>query len=189
MSLAGTQTRSLSQTQPIALNAVLVLSGALALAVASKLVIPVGPVPITAQTLAVLAIGGAMGSRRGLAAVALFLAAGSAGAPLFAFGGGPLYLVTSPTGGYLLGFLPAAYLMGRLVESGFARGLGRIAAAGILATIAIYALGLLRLSLFGVEDALSVGLYPFIPGELAKIAVASLALWGYGSLNRRSLNE
>ncbi len=149
-------------------------------ALAARLTIrlPFSPVPITGQTLAVLLVGAALGSRRGVLSLLLYLGEGLAGLPVFAGGGaGPAHLL-GPTGGYLLGFVAAAGLTGFLAERGWDRRWGRTFLAMLLGNVAIYALGLPWLALYVGGRAFSLGLVPFIPGDLAKAVLAAAILPG-----------
>lgn len=164
----------------LAWRLVLAVAGSLLIALAAQVAVPLpfSPVPVTGQTFAVLLVGAAYGARLGASSVALYLAEGALGLPVFAPGGpvGPARLV-GPTGGYLLGFVAAAYVVGALAERGWDRSLARAAVAMLVGEVAIYALGVVSLARFVPADRLLVaGLYPFIAGDLVKIALASLAL-------------
>ena len=137
--------------------------------------LPFTPVPISAQTLSVLLIGVLLGSKRGTLCVLLYLIAGFAGAPLFANGmGGPLYFF-GPTGGYLIGFIPAVFLTGWLAEKGFDRTFFKNFLILLIGNLAIYIVGLLWLIPFaGFDKILHIGFYPFIIGDSIKIF---LAIW------------
>jgi biotin transport system substrate-specific component len=181
----------------------LVLAGIGILAASAWLSVPFYPVPLTMQTLAVLLIGGAVGPVLGVSAVAGYLALGALGAPVFHNGLGGMLVLAGPTGGYLVGFLPAVFLMGWAARlSGTARLTGRgsgwgsalrrlsiLAAGALAASAAIYALGVPWLSFvggIGLERALAVGLVPFLLGDLLKAAVAVGALYlGGRALSRR----
>jgi biotin transport system substrate-specific component len=169
---------TLSPAQPAALAglAARIALGAAALALASRLSLPFWPVPATAQTLAVLLLGVMLGPRQGAASVAAFLAAGLMGLPAFAAGGGPLYLL-GPTGGYLLGFVPAAYLAGSFAQRGWGGRLWTALAAMTLTDAVIFACGLAWLLRFlPPQPALLKGLLLFLPGECVKIALAAAVL-------------
>ena len=158
----------------------LVVAGSLLIALAAQVAVPLpwSPVPVTGQTFAVLLIGAAFGGRLGAATVALYLAEGLAGLPVFAPGGpvGPARFL-GPTGGYLLGFVAAAYVVGTLAERGWDRRLVTAALAMLLGEVVIYAFGLAGLARFVPADRLlTAGLLPFIPGDLVKLALAALAL-------------
>jgi biotin transport system substrate-specific component len=160
-------------------DAALVLAFSVLLALSAQLVLrlPFSPVPITAQTLAVLLAGALLGSRRGALTVAAYLAEGAAGLPVFAGGAaGPLYML-GPTGGYLLGFVLAAFLAGWLAERGWDRRAVTTLAAMVLGSLAIYLCGVAWLAAWlGLPRALAAGLVPFLPGDLLKILLAALLL-------------
>jgi biotin transport system substrate-specific component len=168
---------------------VLVLLGSLVVAVAAQVRIPLpfSPVPITLQTAAVVLVGATLGSRLGALALLAYVAEGALGLPVFAggTGAGPAVLL-GPTGGYLAGFVLAAFVAGQLAERGWLRTpLGAL--AGFLAASAsVYVPALPWLAQFvGVERVLAAGLLPFVPGDLVK-TVAAAALWaGGGRLTRR----
>jgi len=139
--------------------------------------LPFSPVPITGQTFGVLLIAMILGRTRGAGVVAAYLAEGAAGLPVFAGGKAGVAVLLGPTGGYLLGFLAAAYLIGALAEKGWDRSLVRSVAAMTLGTAVIFACGLAQLSLFvPVTMLVTAGLFPFLPGAAIKIAVASVLL-------------
>jgi len=167
--------RRLAQLYDLAL----IVGGSLLIAACAKLrvVLPLGPVPITGQTFAVLMTGALLGPRRGCLAVLAYLIEGAAGLPVFAFGGGLLEFA-GPTGGYLVGFLPAAYITGLLARRGWDRRTSTTVLAMVVGNAAIYACGLVWLCcLMGVTTrVLSVGLYPFVAGDLLKIALAAILL-------------
>ena len=153
-----------------------VLLGALALALATRLSVPFWPVPVTAQTLAVLVLGALLGPREGVASVLAFLGAGVAGLPVFVAGGGPAYLF-GPTGGYLVGFIPAAWLAGTLARAGWGRRLSTSLAAMALADAVLFACGLAWLAtVLPGDQLLAKGLLPFLPGEAMKVTLAAMTL-------------
>ena len=154
----------------------LALAGNALLVISAKIQIPFWPVPMTMQTFAVLVIGITYGSRLGAATIVLYLAEGAAGLPVFAGGGGIAYLL-GPTGGYLLGFVIAAALVGWLGEHGWDRKMSTTALAMLLGNLVIYASGLLWLgAIVGYEKVLSVGLWPFLPGDALKLVLAAAIL-------------
>jgi len=164
-------------------NAVLAVTGSLLLWLCAKIQIPFYPVPLTMGTLAVLLIGAAYGWRLGLVTVALYLAEGAAGLPVFAGtpekGIGLAYMLGG-TGGYLLGYLMAVGAVGWLAERGFDRNFFTTALAMFIGNVLIYAPGLLWLGiLFGWDKPiLEWGLTPFIFGDLTKLALAAAILPG-----------
>ncbi len=164
----------------------LVLAGSGLLAISAKLQVPFWPVPMTMQTFAVLLIGMTFGWRLGAATVVLYLAEGAAGLPVFAGGGGIAYLA-GPTAGYLLGFVIAAALVGRLAELGWDRRVSTTAMAMLLGNLAIYGLGLLWLgTVVGYGKVFAVGMLPFLPGDALKLALAAAVLPAAWRLARRN---
>ena len=163
-------------TRRWARDAVLIVGFTLFTTLFARISIPLGftPVPITGQTLAVLLSGAALGSWRGASSMTLYLVAGS-WLPLYA-GGGSGYFWGLASGGYIIGFIPAAFLVGYLAERGWDRRVWIILAM-LLGNVVLYIPGLLQLSFFVPEGrVLEFGLYPFIPGDLIKLYIASLAV-------------
>lgn len=170
--------RPCGRTQAGIYDLSLILGGSLLIGLCAKLRIQIGPVPITGQTLAVLMLAALLGARRGALAVIAYLAQGLAGLPVFAMINGPMAF-TGPTGGYLIGFIPAAYVTGLLAEKGWDRQFITTALAMALGNVIIYACGLTHLCILtgGVsKTVLTAGLVPFIPGDILKIIVAATFL-------------
>lgn len=160
-------------------DAALVIGGSLLIALCARIAIPLpfSPVPITGQTLAVLLVGALLGSRRGSLCLLAYLAEGIAGLPVFAGGKAGLTHLMGPTGGYLVGFVAAAYVTGLLAERGCDRRTGTALLVMLLGNAAIYAFGLLWLTCFvGGERALAVGLLPFVPGDFLKLFLGAMLL-------------
>ncbi|MDH4987142.1 biotin transporter BioY [Aminobacter anthyllidis] len=163
------------------MDVVTVVAASLLLTLSAKVQVPFYPVPMTMQTLVVIGLGLALGPVRGATAVALYLLQGALGLPVFAGtpekGIGLAYMM-GPTGGYLLGYLPAALLAGWLAERGWDRNVFSAMAAALFAGAVIYVPGLLWLgSVVGFDKpVLAFGLYPFIPGDIAKALLAAIAL-------------
>jgi biotin transport system substrate-specific component len=157
----------------------LIMAGSFLIGLSAKVqfVLPFSPVPITGQTFAVLVIGALLGARRGGLAVVAYILEGALGMPVFAFGGG-FAILLGPTGGYLIGFIPAAYVTGLLAEEGWDRRIGTTILAMILGNVIIYTCGMLRLvCLMGISTkVITVGLFPFVLGDLLKIALAAVLL-------------
>ncbi|HEV8699178.1 MAG TPA: biotin transporter BioY [Candidatus Limnocylindrales bacterium] len=176
-------TRLGSRSRDVALVAAGALLIALSAAVSVRL--PDNPVPITGQTFGVLVVAGALGLRRGLAATALYVAIGVIGFPAFAEGKGGLgviagvsdgRLVLGATGGYLLGFVLASALVGRLAERGWDRRLPGALAAMAVGNLAIYAIGLPWLATatsFSPAETIAKGLVPFLLGDGLKLLLAA----------------
>jgi biotin transporter BioY len=165
-----------NKTWALVRDILLVLSFTLLTAVSAKLKIEIGPVPITGQTFAVLLSGALLGSKRGALSQIFYLLGGLAGIPWFARGGGIGYLM-SPTFGYIIGFVFAAFVVGSLCERGFDRKVESAILAMLIGNILIYLTGLLWLVRFvGWKKVLTVGLYPFIIGDTIKLLVAASIL-------------
>ena len=143
-----------------------------------EIALPFTPVPITGQTFGVLLIGAALGSSRGAASILVYLAEGVLGLPFFAGGARGLSVLTGATAGYLVGFVVAAYVVGRLAERGLEKSLRTSIVPFVLGTAVIYAFGVAWLStiLGGITEALRFGLLPFLFGDAVKLVAASLAL-------------
>ena len=154
----------------------LILTGSVLIALSAQAAVPLpfSPVPVTGQTFAVLLLGAALGRSRGAAAVLAYLAEGAAGLPVFAGGlAGPAVLL-GPTGGYLFGFLPAAWICGALAERGWDRRFLGTLAAMTLGDLVIFAVGVPWLARFvGPGNAIAFGFTPFVAGNLAKIVLAA----------------
>lgn len=149
------------------------------LALLAQLRLQIGPVPVTGQTLGVLLLGAAYGARLGALSAGAYALLGVAGLPLFAGGGSGAAYLLGPTGGYLVGFVVAAALLGALAERGWDRTYLRAALAMLAATVVIYLLGVswLTAALGGdLKQALAVGLAPFVVGDLIKLGVAMTLL-------------
>lgn len=146
--------------------------------------LPFSPVPITGQTLAVVALGAALGSRAGALAMLVYLAEGAMGLPVFAGGASGPAVLLGPTAGYLFGFVPAAFLAGWLAERGWDRSLWRATVALLIGSLPIFALGLAWLSRFVPAPTLiAQGLTPFIAGDIVKSFVGAGVLSGLWKLN------
>lgn len=159
----------------------LAVMGSIALWLSAKIQVPFYPVPITMQTFVVLVVGMAFGWRLGATTVLLYLAEGALGLPVFAGsperGIGVAYMA-GPTGGYLLGFLVAAAVVGWLGQRGWDRRIATTLAAMALGTAIIYVPGLIWLGMAIGWDkpVLGLGLWPFLPGDALKVALAALVL-------------
>ncbi|MFA5550586.1 MAG: biotin transporter BioY [Trueperaceae bacterium] len=152
----------------------LVGAGVAFLALLAQLRVQIGPVPITGQTLGVLLLGAAYGARFGVLTTGAYALLGVAGLPLFAGGGSGAAYLLGPTGGYLIGFVAAAGLLGALAQRGWDRTYLSAALAMLAATLVIYLFGVTWLS-FALGDlgaALAAGLVPFVPGDLIKLGAA-----------------
>lgn len=154
----------------------LIVAGSLLVAISAQIEIPMWPVPVTLQTLAVLLVGGVLGSRLGAMSLLAYLFEGAIGLPVFA-GGTSLTAFAGPTTGYLIGFVVAAFVVGWFCERGWDRKVGTAVLVMLLGTAVIYLFGLPWLAQFtGWDKVLQFGLTPFIPGDILKAIVAAVAL-------------
>jgi biotin transport system substrate-specific component len=177
--------RLFPRLHPLVRELMLIVGGSLFVALLAqvKIVLPFTPVPITGQTLGVLLVGALLGSKRGAAALVLYVAEGTLGLPFFAGGGaGPAYLL-GPTGGYLIGFVAAAFVVGLLCERGLERSWHTAILPFAVGSLVIYACGASWLAVFvGAQKALALGVLPFIMGDALKALLAALvlpALWRF----------
>jgi biotin transport system substrate-specific component len=157
----------------------LVIAGALLIYLTARIAIPVpgSPVPITGQTFGVLLVGGALGLRRGLIAVALYVLLGVVGLPFFAEGKGGLTVIWGATGGYLVGFVVAAAVVGRLAELGWDRRIVGALGAMLVGSLIIYGIGLPWLMVVRGETVawtIANGLTPFLLGDALKLVLAAV---------------
>ena len=164
---------------------ILIVGGSVLIAVSAQIAIGF-PVPITAQTFAVLIISALLGARRGVACVLAYLAEGAAGLPVFAQTKAGPAVFGGPTGGYLVGFVLAAFVVGLLAEKGWDRRFWTTVLAMVIGNIIIYAFGLTWLSILtGPRVAWSLYLLPYIPGDILKILLAAAALPSAWKIIRR----
>lgn len=172
--------------QGIARAVACALFGSALLALAAKIQVPFWPVPMTLQTLALLLIAMSYGSRLAVATVLLYLAEGLAGLPVFAGAStGPAYMM-GPTAGFLVGFLVAAFITGRLAELGWDRTPIRAFAAMAIGHVLLSAFGVAWLSvLYGFEKAFAVGFTPFIASMTLKTLLGAALMHAAWSVIRR----
>ena len=168
----------------IATDIAFIAAGAALTAGAAQIVIPMWPVPITGQTFAVLFVGATLGSLRGALSMLLYIGLGVAGLPVFSEGGAGLAKVLGPTGGYMIGFVLAAALVGWLAQREWDRKVLGTIGAFLAGTVVIYAVGLPWLSVVlgqlgrpnDLMATLQAGLFPFIPGDILKAVLAGALL-------------
>jgi biotin transport system substrate-specific component len=146
-------------------------------AVGAFIAIPIGPVPITMQTLFVHLSGALLGSRLGALSQFIYVLVGVIGLPVFAGGAGGLGVLVGPTGGYLIGFIAGGgYLTGKLVEMKKKPGFGWIVLSCVVGLIVIYILGVAQLSVVAdlpLTGAIAAGILPFLIGDALKIVAAT----------------
>lgn len=144
-----------------------------------RIALPFTPVPITGQTFAVLLSGAALGMRLGASSQALYLAMGAVGLPVFTDGGSGVETFTGATAGYLVGFVVAAAVVGKLAERGQDRSFPNALTAFLVGTFVIYGLGVAGLAVnvgMDVDEAILKGVAPFVFGDLLKAAAAGVLL-------------
>ena len=151
-----------------------VLFGSIILIISAKIKVDLYPVPMTLQPLAVLMIGMLFGRNLAIATIGLYILQGIAGFPVFAYGGGLLYLF-GPTGGFIVGFFIAGLVLGELADRGWGRNILSSIFCMILGMFIIYFFGILQLSAIkGFAFAIIKGFYPFLVGDLYKLLVAGI---------------
>ena len=159
-------------------QAALVLGGTAFIALAAQVSVPMFPVPMTLQTLAILIVGLTFGARLGAVTLLAYLAQGAMGLPVFANGMNGAALL-GPTAGFLVGFVAMAWLAGLAVEKGLARGPVTTALCCLAVSAALYLPGLTWLATFtGLETAVTVGALPFLAGDAVKAVIAALLVCG-----------
>jgi biotin transport system substrate-specific component len=172
-------TRALPKLDNRVRDMMIVLIGSLVVAILSQISIPLPftPVPLTGQTFAILLIGSALGFRRGTASLLLYTMEGIAGLPFFAGGGSGLSHLAGPTGGYLVGFILAAALVGWLAEKVGVFRFSTTLLVFLAGEVVIYASGVSWLAAFlGMQKAITAGLLPFLFGDIIKMVAAAATL-------------
>lgn len=181
-----------SESTRLVTNLATVVLGTLLITLCAKINVPVWPVPVTLQGFAIAALTAAFGMRIGVATVALYLLEGAMGLPVFATGGGLAYLV-GPTGGFLLGFLAMAAIIGFAADRGASSKPLTLFAAMVAADAVLLALGFAWLLLLSgqagwidqnnvVASAFAGAVQPFVIWDVLKMALAALTVTGAYSL-------
>lgn len=171
----------LERLAPLVRDVALIVAGAALTALSAQVafIVPWTPVPYTLQTGAVLLVGTALGMWRGALSMLLYVLVGALGLGVFAEGDGGAAHLIGATGGYLVGFVVAAAVVGRLAEAGWDRTLLRAAGLMVIGTLVVYAIGVPVLAIVAElppATALEVGALVFLPSDLAKVALAALLL-------------
>lgn len=184
--LIGTALAPLDWTRSVAL----VFAFSLLVALSAQIVIPVGPVPITGQTFAVLLTGALLGSRLGAITMIVYLMEGASGLPFFHGGSSGVAHLFGQTGGYLVAFPAAAFITGAFAEHGWDRRFLTAAAAMAVGSAVIMVTGWLYFSIVTSTPPLFAfqhTVLKFIPGDIVKIALAAAALpAGWRLLKRKA---
>jgi biotin transport system substrate-specific component len=186
-----------SRSMNLLRDGLLIVAFSLLMALSAHLSIflPFTPIPITMQTLVLMLAGASLGSKRGALVMLLYLAEGATGLPVFAKGGGFIYLV-GPTAGYLWSYPVAAFVVGWLCEKGLDRSFFTAIVAMLPASLIIYAAGVTWLAVYGLPTPHGIdhslyaaflgGMLPFIPGDLLKLFIAAGLLPGAWAIVRKN---
>jgi biotin transport system substrate-specific component len=158
----------------------LIVLGALLIGLTAQVSIPVpgSPIPVTGQTFGVLLVAGALGMRRGVASISLYILIGLIGIPFFAEGKGGIQVILGASGGYIVGFAVAGAVVGRLAELGWDRRLVGALAAMAIGNVVIYLIGvpwLMAVTGFTLAEAIQKGVVPFLVGDAIKLILAAAA--------------
>ncbi|MDQ1570543.1 MAG: biotin transport system substrate-specific component [Actinomycetota bacterium] len=173
-------------TRSLATDIVLVVAGAGLTSILAQIAIPLWPVPVTGQTLAVLLVGSALGAVRGAVSLALYAVLGIVGLPVFSDGSSGFGVISGFTGGYIIGFIFSAALIGWIAQSEWDHKIWRAVLSALAGTVLTFVFGLVWLwAALGkagypndLNTVLTGGLYPFILGGLVKAAIAGLIIGG-----------
>lgn len=162
-------------------KALIVLGGSALVALGAQVSVPLWPVPMTLQTLAILLVGFTAGARLGAATLVAYLAEGAMGLPVFSGGHAGAAWLVGPTAGFLYGFVAMAWAAGWLAERGIARRLVGTALSALLVTALLYLPGVLWLAAatpLGLTGAINAGMVPFLLGDAVKAVIAALVVTG-----------
>lgn len=184
-----------TQTERLLSNVAMVLIGTLLITAAAKINVPTWPIAVTLQSFAVAALAGAFGWRIGTATVIAYLIEGAVGIPVFATGGGIGYLM-GPSGGFLLGFIPMAYVIGRAADLGGSGRVVMLAIAMLIGDALLFVLGyawlvvvlanLKSLPITAVlGSAFDGAIKPFVAWDILKMVFAALTVTGVWSLSKK----
>lgn len=184
-----------TSTERVLSNIAVVLVGTLLITAAAKINVPTWPVPVTLQSFAVAALAAAFGWRIGVATVVAYLVEGAIGVPVFATGGGVGYIM-GPTGGFLLGFIPMAYVIGRAADLGGSSRVVMLFIAMLIADALLFALGFGWLLALGsnaawldhnnlVGSAFAKAVQPFLVWDALKMLFAAVTVTGVWSIFKK----
>lgn len=166
----------------IFLDIFMILFSVVFLAIMANIRIPLWPVPITMQTFGVFLIAFFFGSKKGLLSILAYILFGVIGFGVFAGYKSGMAAILGPTGGYIVGFLGAAFIVGYMIEKGYGRTKKSVLLCMVIGNLIIYLFGLIGLRLYFVDFSLlkilSVGLFPFLIGDAIKI-IGAVGLFPY----------
>jgi biotin transport system substrate-specific component len=180
------------ETARLVANIVTVILGTLILTISAKIQVPTWPVPVTLQTLAIAGLAAAFGARIGVATVLLYILEGMSGLPVFAGAtAGPAYIL-GPTGGFIVGWLPMAYIIGRVADRGASGNFLKLFSAMVVGDAIVFVLGFAWLAIAAtfvtnvgwldqanlLGSAFQKAIQPFIVWDLLKLALAALTVAG-----------
>jgi len=182
-------------TERLLSNVAMVLIGTLLITASAKINVPTWPVPVTLQSFAVAVLAAGFGWRIGVATVVAYLIEGAMGIPVFATGGGIAYLM-GPTGGFLLGFIPMAYVIGRAADLGGSGRVLMLTVAMLVADALLFVLGFAWLLALGsnakwldhanlVGSAFAKAVQPFLIWDALKMVFAALSVTGLWALFKK----
>lgn len=168
-------------------NTFAILIGSLLIGILAQISIPIpfSPVPITGQTIGVVLVGGVLGSKRGAISIICYLLEGSFGLPVFANMKAGAHVLIGPTGGYLWGFIVAAFLIGYLKEKGFVNSPLNCFISCFISTTTILLIGAFYLSILtgDFSKGMNLGLYPFLVGDIIKSFICAILLLGTNKIS------
>ena len=160
----------------ILFSIITVFLGSLLLIASAKIKVPLYPVPMTLQPMAVLIIAMLFGRNLATLTVGLYIFKGIIGLPVFAYGGGLMYLM-GPTGGFILGFFASAIIIGYLADRGWGKKFSLSIISMLIGMVIIYTLGIFQLAfLNGFNYALLKGFYPFLLGDFYKLILLGIVI-------------
>jgi len=172
----------LFKTRNIFLDIFMILVSVVFMGIMANIRVPLWPVPITMQTFGVFVLAFFFGSRKGLLSMLGYILAGIVGFGVFAGYKSGMAVMMGPTGGYLVGMLIAAFVVGLMIEKGYGRDKKSVLLCMLIGNLVIYAFGIIGLRLYFAEftfwKILTVGLFPFLIGDLVKI-LAAMGLFPY----------
>ena len=180
----------------LVMDVVLVVAGAALVTVLAQVAIPLWPVPITGQTLAVLLVGSTLGWARGAISMVLYAVLGLVGLPVYSDGSHGAGVLFGATGGYIIGFIVSAALVGWLAERQWDRKVLKAIVTFVAGSVVVFAIGLPWLAVVLHTDlptTLQYGLYPFIIGGIIKAVIAAgvlpLAWWGADKISKKRVTD